>query len=115
MKLRIKGNSVRLRLSQSEVELVALGAEVKEYVHFAENQFGYALRQEAIDSIEARYENNSMLIVLPYVQGKKWAKSDEVGISARVGELQILIEKDFQCLVSRGEEDKDAFPNPLAK
>lgn len=115
MKLRIRGNSVRLRLSQSEVELVALGAEVKEYVHFAENQFGYALRQEAIDSIEARFENSSILIVLPYEQAKTWSTSDEIGISAQVGELQVLIEKDFQCLISRGEEDKDAFPNPLAK
>lgn len=115
MKLRIRGNSVRLRLSQSEVELVALGAEVKEYVHFAENQFGYALRQESIDNIEARYENNSILIVLPSERAKEWAKGEEVGISAEVGQLQLLIEKDFQCLISRGDEDKDAFPNPLAK
>jgi hypothetical protein len=28
--------------------------------------------------------------------------------------LQILVEKDFQCLHKPGERDPDAYPHPLA-
>jgi len=114
MKLRIRGNNIRLRLTQSEVNLLALGAEVKEYVHFGEEKLGYSLRQEQISSPEARFENQSIIVVLPSNQAKLWAESDELGISAQFGQLSLLIEKDLQCLKSRGEEDHDTFPNPKA-
>lgn len=114
MKLRIRGNNIRLRLTQSEVNLVALGAEVKEYVHFGNEKFGYSLRQEQVSSPEARFENQSIIVVLPSNQAKLWAEGDDLGISAQTGQLSLLIEKDLQCLKSRGEEDQDTFPNPKA-
>ena len=50
---------------------------------------------------------------------KTWASSDQVSIETQQEQegapiLQILIEKDFQCLAPRGEEDSDAFPHPNA-
>jgi hypothetical protein len=50
---------------------------------------------------------------------KSWANSDEVGFAGEeafvVGDLEVLIEKDFACITPRsGEQELDTFPNPNA-
>jgi hypothetical protein len=120
MKLRIKGNTVRLRLTQSEVATVGSGGRVQELTLFGpQAQFCYAL--EAVDStdVEANYCNNTLTIRVPRTTANDWATSDLVGISAeqKIAEnvsLQLIIEKDFACLSPRGEEDADTFAHPQA-
>jgi hypothetical protein len=123
MKLRIRGNSIRLRLTKSEVARFEETGLVEEVVEFgaAEHQrFVYALSfSNGIESPRAVYENNRILVLLPESQVRTWTQTNQVGISAEypVGDnkfLKILIEKDFACLEERpGEDESDAFPHPL--
>ncbi len=118
MKLRIKGNIVRLRLTRSEVTTVGEGGRVQEITLFGpQAQFCYAL--EAVDTphVEADYSNNTLTIRVPRAMANDWAATDLVGLSAeqKIAEnvnLQLIIEKDFACLNPRGEEDADTFEHP---
>ncbi len=119
MKLRIKGTTVRLRLTQSEVATVGEGGRVQEITLFGpQAQFCYAL--EAVDTphIEAEYNNNTITVRVPRAMAHDWATSELIGLSAeqKIAEnvnLYLIIEKDFACLNPRGDEDADTFAHPL--
>lgn len=122
MKIRIKGNSLRLRLTKSEVAQFEQDGLVEESIHFSPEQaMTYAIQRAGIPTITASYSANRMLLQIPEQQGNEWASSDLVGLSHRqtIGngeELQLLIEKDFHCMTPRAEEDgSDHYPNPLAQ
>ena len=115
MKLRIRGNSIRLRLTQSEVEAINNIGLVKEKTEFPNGQnFVYSLSvAENLKNISAEFSDGNMQILLPKEIAENWANSEVVGISAEVESLKILVEKDFKCLTPRaGDEDTDTFPHP---
>lgn len=112
MKLRIRGNSLRLRLSQSEVTQLARDGRVEDAVVFGPSKLTYVLATADVDRVGASYESNAIVVTLPKKRADAWASSDEVGIESE-GELGILVEKDWSCLKPReGEDDADAFPHP---
>ena len=121
MKLRLLEDSIRLRLSRSEVGTAADNGVVECRTRFPDGtEFTYALEAEPeAQSASASYEQNRMTVRLPAAQVSAWASDDEA-VSLR-GELELasgdklklLVEKDFQCLTPRGDEDQsDLFPNP---
>jgi hypothetical protein len=119
MKLRIHGNSVRLRLSQSEVAVFAENGDVESYIEFSKgNRLTYALSaDEKISEPEARFENGRLTVFVSKAQADEWVNSDNVGITNGRSSQgpQIIVEKDFTCLHKRaGEDDADTFPNPEA-
>lgn len=120
MKLRIHKNSIRLRLSQTEVEKIAEGQAITERLEIggaAEDTFSYSLApMDRCDKISAEFAQNKLQIVFPKPQAEEWANSETVGVTELAGNgLSILIEKDFQCLHKRpGEDESDNFHNPLA-
>jgi hypothetical protein len=123
MKLRIHGNSIRLRLLQSEVAQIGAGHAVVETTHFGlgnNQQFKYALVPKLnIGHITTLYESGNLEILIPIELGKRWANSEEVGLSFsekinNSDNLEILIEKDFKCLHQENSNQTDNFPNPLA-
>ena len=124
MKLRIRGNSIRLRLKRGEVAQVAAGESIVEKTHFPGSVLTYRLDVSENDAIEAEYENGSLMVSLPSPKVADWANSDEVTLAAeqRLSDettLTLLIEKDFACLEpghGRGhEDDADSFPHPSAE
>ncbi len=116
MKLRLRGNSIRMRLTQSEVERLLSEDAVEERVEFNQGdsgQFCYRLRRNDKDVYEATYANNTLEVSVPKNVLDKWVAGDEVGIEADSGKLSLLIEKDFACLKPRpGEDQTDHFPHP---
>ncbi len=115
MKLRIRGNSIRLRLTQSEVETINNVGKVEEKTEFPNGQsFIYSLLvAENLKEISANFSDGKMQIILPKSVAENWANSDEVGISGEADSLKIIVEKDFKCLTPRaGDEDTDTFPHP---
>tara|TARA_B100000963_G_C22178976_1_gene473610 strand:- start:167 stop:514 length:348 start_codon:yes stop_codon:yes gene_type:complete len=114
MKLRIKGNSVRLRLTQSEVDSIGSGNSVEESTDFAGKTLKYRLL--VAEDYGARFEDYTISINLKEEVIQSWLKPEEVSIRFDVGNTGYLVEKDFACLITRdGEDDADTFPNPLAK
>ena len=121
MKLRIHGDSIRLRLSRSEVAEFGERGRVEDSVHFGRGAaLVYAL-ESAPDSGSARavFDNGAIRIIVPALAARRWAITAEVGITGEQalddhGRLTIVIEKDFQCAHKPGDQDEDTFPNPLA-
>jgi hypothetical protein len=121
MKLRIKGDSLRLRVSRSEVARLLAGDCLEETIHFAPEacaKFTYALRQEpSVSRPTVQYTENRVAVLIPADQANGWGSSDQVGIAedislGNLGSLALLIEKDFACLDRSDEDNEDTFPNP---
>jgi hypothetical protein len=121
MKLRIKGDSLRVRVSRSEVARLLAGDCVEETVHFtpeARAKLTFTLQKEpALSRPTVQYTENRVAILLPGDQANAWGTTDQVGIAediglGNLGSLAILIEKDFACLDRSLEDNEDTFPNP---
>jgi hypothetical protein len=124
MKLRIHGNSIRLRLSQTDVAQFRDTGSVESAIDFGGDGGRLTYRLESDENsrqVSVSFNDGEIVISLPKETAVNWAHSDEVGIEADRqlndgnGALQILIEKDFACLNPRpGNEDANAYPHPLA-
>lgn len=114
MKLRIRGNSVRFRLTQSEVAEFSEKGLIENKTDFGETVFIYALKSsDQLENLQATFKNGCIEIVVPKAVSENWINSQEVGISGEFEKLKILIEKDFACLTVReGEDESDNFPHP---
>ena len=119
MKLRIKGSTLRLRLTQREIQSIAAGVPVEEKVPFAaDSALLYRLRRDAeVSDITASYSNNLIEIRVPDAVALQWCESELVGLERTQpipgGPLRITLEKDYACLAPRADEDEsDNFPHP---
>lgn len=121
MKLRIKGNSLRLRMTPSEVKQLLRCGEIREHVQFtaiSSDRLTYELFSSSSGATTTvAYQLGNITVSVPEDQLKKWAGSDGVGVYAEValGDDQVLsvaIEKDFACLDLSDAENEDTFPNP---
>lgn len=115
MKLRIRGNSIRLRLTQSEVDKIKNFNSIEEITEFPNGQnFVYSLSATAqTNQTSANFTNRKIEILIPKSMAENWANSDEIGLYGTQEQIQIAVEKDFKCLTPRtGDEDTDTFPHP---
>ena len=122
MKIRIRGNSVRMRLTRSEIAALDSEGALFETTSFgADSVFRYGVRLDpAGDAVTAQLTDEGITIDIPEAAGRQWCESDEVSLGAEMGagenqSLGILVEKDFACLSPRDDEDEsDMFPHPDA-
>ena len=120
MKLRIRGNSLRLRLTQSEVQAMGEVGQVEEKIEFPTSEpLVYRLQKtKAGNPITAAFKDGNITVLVPGDTIDHWVNTDEVGMETHhplndENSLRILIEKDFACLKPReDEDDSDAFSNP---
>lgn len=120
MKLRMRHNSVRLRLSQNEVKQISEQWRVEEQIDFGTGSLIYALvASTEATQLQATWDAGTLTIEAPQGEIEQWAKSNQVGLetSQPIGEgktLRLLVEKDFRCVDERPVEDADTFPHPEA-
>lgn len=123
MKLRIRGNSIRLRLTRSEIAQLQAAGSVVERVEFGDAYpvFSYQLITVTdLETLNAKFEDNALSVLIPVERARILTETEQVGIESMqpLGDgniMRILVEKDFACLKERvHEDDKDAFPNPFA-
>ena len=121
MKLRLRNNSIRLRLDQEDVKNFIENKKVTEKIYFQPNMpaLSYSISWERYaEKVSAEFVGQDILINVPDKIAKKWVQDSEVGFEADQQidgnqSLQILIEKDFKCLTKRpGEDESKSFPNP---
>jgi hypothetical protein len=120
MKLRIRANTLRLRITRPELDTLAGGGRVLERVQFAGGaELKYELGVEANTSaIAATFRDNLIRVTIPAKDFRQWQREDQVSMKATqaagsAAELSILIEKDFPCeTVREGEDDSNAFRKP---
>lgn len=119
MKLRIKGPTLRLRLSQGEIRALLEEGLVEERVPFAPGvNLVYCLRRDAAAAqITASFRNGILEIRVPEGNAREWCTTELVTLAHEQalpdGSLRITLEKDFACLAPReGEDESDNFPHP---
>lgn len=120
MKFRVRDNSLRLRLSKSEVEAFGSTGRYSACTVFPNGMnLSYSLvRDEHAEQLAAQFEGATVTVVVPATMAENWVESDAVGMSGSIptgggGTLDILVEKDFQCLTARpGEDEVDMYPHP---
>ena len=123
MKLRIRGDSIRLRLKRGEVDRIAAGGSIVEETHFPNFVLTYRLDASENREISASFDNGSLVVSLPKSKAQNWAGTDAVSLHAKqplsgTDSLSVLIEKDFSCLEPghhrECKDDQDTFPHPSA-
>lgn len=114
MKIRIKGNALRYRLTKSDIAGLADNGYLQEYTSFAEQPLIYALKAVENDTLSAGFFGNTITLFMPKQMAAELIHTDKVGFEAKSGALQLLVEKDFTCLDNVDEDQSDNYPNPLA-
>jgi hypothetical protein len=120
MKIRIKGNSIRIRLTQTEVKNFADNGFIEEATEFIDNKLFYALAVSTnVSELSAQMIGNKITLLVPENIAQNWIKTDLVGFENKFDlgnnkKLFLLVEKDFVCLDNTFEDQSDMFPNPSA-
>jgi hypothetical protein len=121
VKLRIRGDSLRLRLTRAEVQRLAQRGSVEECVHITPDAvLVYRIKRAAsAATLGATFKDGVLQIEVPESVAQTWCESDLVTLEhvQPHGEvrLRIVVEKDFACLAPRADEDEaDNFLHPDA-
>ena len=114
MKIRINGDSVRIRLSQSEISTFVYRGEIVSSCRFMNDTLFYKLKHGNYSKLSADFSQNTIAVYVPDEWILNWDKDDRVGFEGKEDNgLHILIEKDYQCLKPRlNEDESDLFSNP---
>jgi len=126
VKVRLRADSIRVRLTQGEVGRLIDAGVVEDAT-----QFGPRARlvarvvldddaQNPTATLDAQPEGADagavvVQVALPAPAARRWAASaEEVTLAAPTEDpLRVLVEKDFPCVVAReGGEDEDTFGRP---
>ena len=120
MKIRINGNSVRMRISKTELDKFTKTGLLEESTQFGNTTFKYALKtQPGLENLHSTYFDNTITIFVPEAMRPKWADPDIIGFDHNLDigngkTLFLLIEKDFACIDNALEDQSDNFVNPNA-
>lgn len=123
MKLRIRGNSIRLRLKRGEVDRLVAGNKLIEETEFPGSAFSYSLELSDNEDMVASFDNGRIEVSMPREIIPEWADTDLVTLYSEQElpadrKLEILVEKDFTCLEPghhrNCEDDQDTYPHPSA-
>lgn len=120
MKLRIKGNSIRLRLTKTEVEQFDKEGKVQESVQFGPEHFFYyqIVSHPDLRELNLVYEDHTMRVEVPAALAEEWTKTSQIGFEQEINSgsshIHLLVEKDFQCLHRDNAEEPDNYAHPLA-
>jgi hypothetical protein len=114
MKIRIKGNALRYRLTKSDISTLARDGYLQEQTSFVGQPFVYALKITEAGTLTAEFLNNTITLFMPRFMINELAGTEKVGFEDKNGPVQLLVEKDFTCLDNVEEDQSDNYPNPLA-
>ncbi|MEO5906093.1 MAG: hypothetical protein ABIQ11_05170 [Saprospiraceae bacterium] len=120
MKIRILGNTIRLRVKMHETAAIRDNGMIEEVL-----AFGLAdsdkLRFRVVNGKDAfLIEQNGMSVVItvPHLVIEAWANTEMVGFEELIttpkgSDIRVLIEKDFACLDGDRSEEPGSYENPM--
>jgi hypothetical protein len=110
MKVRLQGDSVRLRLNRTEVATLQAGGSIHSLTRFLN---GGELRIELQSAHAWHAELDAACTLRLGAPGlSAWASTDTEGLYDPTG--NIAIEKDFACLHRDAAANEGTYPNPAA-
>lgn len=113
MKIRIKGNSLRYRLTKSEIAKLWSAGFLEERTEFAGKTLVYAIVTANDDKLSADYIADRIVLSMPRTMIDELNNTDRVGFDDGTGPVSLLVEKDFVCIDRVEEDQRDNYPNPL--
>lgn len=124
MKLRLRKNSVRVRMDRKDVaELLGLG-HVLDTIRFGpgvDHTFTYAVVVGVAPAgrPHAHYHAGRLVLTIDSEDAEAWAEGGAVGFDheqpVNGGTVRVILEKDFACLDRPAGDERDdewAFSNP---
>ncbi len=115
MKIRIKDNSIRFRLTQSEVSELGKNGSISSFTEFVDRPFIYAIEKTNDTTLSAVFIENRIVMKMPEAMVEELVSTDTVGFDGQVGAVKLLVEKDFVCIDNTLEDQSDNYPNPNLK
>ena len=120
MKVRILGNTIRLRVKMFETDAILEKGMIEEVLEFGpseENKLRFRVLK-GDDSFVIEQAGLTISVIVPGTLVKKWATTDLVGFeevitTTKGSVIKVLIEKDFACLDGEREEEEGSYPNPI--
>ncbi len=119
MKIRISDNSIRLRLSKTDVAQLKKQKQVAGKTIFSSQEaFHYTLRSEAgLSHMKATFQQGKIIITVPQSQADLITSTDQIGIEEHLEnntdqKLFLLIEKDLKCLDGSRGDQSDMYDHP---
>jgi len=113
MKSRIKHNSIRYRLTKSDVKQLTEAGQLEDSVDFGSTKLKYAIEITPNQELSTALLNNTVMLFMPRFMIDELATTDRTGFENNAGGLQLLVEKDFTCLDNVAEDQSDNYSNPL--
>lgn len=122
MKLRIKDNSIRFRLTRSEIDQLNKTGVVTAGSGFpGGRRLTYTVESSPASVTPAAfYSENTISVRLPESMVLALATTEQVSIEDEQvlvdgDKLRVTVEKDFACLSPReGEDESEMYPHPEA-
>jgi hypothetical protein len=124
MKLRVRGNSLRLRLTRSEIRTLETSGGIEESVEFGPGpaqRLVYGIHaSEAYDQLGVRYGENRLIVLLPLAAANEWTETERNSLSGEVPleghrTLSVLLEKDYHDLSEdEPEPSRELYPTPVS-
>lgn len=112
MKLRIKGDSLRYRLTQTDISAIGNLGFLEEKTAFAGKTLYYRLETTSNNAITADFVGDAIIVKMPQPMIDEWVNTDRITFQDKSGSVAILLEKDFACLDHTDEDQSDNYPNP---
>ncbi|MFM2388281.1 MAG: hypothetical protein RL660_3038 [Bacteroidota bacterium] len=118
MKIRIKDNSVRFRLSKREVQTLCTNGSISARTEFNDAVFSYCIQvSEVHQQLAAVFNGQTITLFFPKQDADTWYTNDIIThkniMTLQNGNtLSMLLEKDFVCLDHTDEDQSDNYPNP---
>jgi len=118
MKIRIKGDSVRFRLTQTEVKSLSENGEIFDSTNFGTIKFNYGVvLKKNINQLHIRFDNNTIVLEMPEANGNTWFTNNIITFDHTIktssnNKLYLVLEKDFTYLDNTIEDQSDNYPNP---
>ena len=119
MKVRILGNTIRLRVKMFETDAILEKGIIEEVLEFGPSNESKLCFQvlKGEDSFAIEQKGMTISIIVPKNLVVKWASTDLVGFEEAIttskgSVIKVLIEKDFACLDGEREEE-GSYPNPI--
>ena len=113
MKIRIKGNSVRYRLTKSDIAQLGSGSFLKDKTEFASKTLHYAITITDDEHLSSDFTGDKIQLNMPRKMIEELINTEKVGFMDQSRRVSLLVEKDFACLDNAEEDQSDNFPNPL--
>ena len=120
MKIRILGNTIRLRIKMFESDTIRDTGVIEEVLEFGPEEADKLKFQIRTGEDKFAIDQNLMhvAIIVPRDVIEKWITTDMVGFEEVITtpkgkEIKVLIEKDWACLDNDRENEEGSYPNPL--